>query len=173
MKVAVGSGNPTKIRAVERVMKTFWPDAEVVGVSVPSGVSDQPSSEDEAVEGALNRARASIEAMGVDMGVGIEGYTSDTKHGMFLSPIVVVVDSQGRKGVGHGGRFLLPEGVAAEVRKGRELGPVMDEFIGEHNVKQRQGAVGVFTKGRISRTELSENAVILALVRFLNPEHYE
>ncbi|MGQ0452177.1 DUF84 family protein, partial [Bacillus sp. SS-TM] len=40
MKVVVGSKNKTKVGAVEKV----WKDAEITSLSVPSGVSAQPSS---------------------------------------------------------------------------------------------------------------------------------
>ena len=39
MKVVVGSKNKTKVGAVEKV----WKDAEITSLSVPSGVSAQPS----------------------------------------------------------------------------------------------------------------------------------
>jgi len=60
-----------------------------------------------------------------------------------------------------------------EIRKGRELGPVMDEFIGEENIKQKQGASGVLTNGLISRTESLEKAVAYALAKFLTPHLYK
>lgn len=55
MDVAVGSTNPVKQRAVERVLEEFA--GSVVAVAVDSGVSEQPSSVEETVAGARNRSR--------------------------------------------------------------------------------------------------------------------
>ena len=173
MRVAVGSKNPVKIRAVELAVQSFWPEATIVSETVPSGVSEQPRSEAEAIDGAMNRARLSMEMTGAEMGFGMEGYTFETGHGMFLSGIVVVLDSSGKKGIGCSGRMLLPEKLAAEIRNGEELGPLVDRFIGGNNIKQKQGTIGIFTKGKLSRTEEFEKAVTLALAPFISPEFYE
>jgi len=173
MKIAVGTRNPVKIAAVENVFKMIWADAEIIAVDVPSNVSDQPMSDDEAIVGAENRARLSQKKTGADFGIGLEGCGNDTAFGMFLSGWVVVIDRNGRIGMGSGGRILLPEKIAAEVRKGRELGPVMDEFTGGHNTKQKEGAVGILTNGLVMRKDAFERPLIYALARFLNEEWYE
>ena len=48
----------------------------------------------------------------------------------------------------------------------------MDQLIGGHNIKQKQGAVGIFTHGLLGRTEALEVGVICALCRFVAPEFY-
>ncbi len=173
MKVAVGSTNPVKIAAVENVVKKVWPDAEVISIDVKHGASIQPSTDEEAIKGATGRAQLSLQQASADLGFGLEGNTVDTNHGMFLSGWVVIVDKHGTKGIASNGSILLPEKIAIEVRKGRELGPVMDEFIGEHNTKQKQGTVGVLTNNLLNRTDAFERGVICALARFLNPGYYK
>lgn len=172
-KISVGSKNPVKITAVENALKKIWPDAEVVAVKVEHGVSEQPTSNDEAIKGALNRAKLSLQKTDSDLGIGLEGCTVDTKYGMFLSGWVVAIDKNGEIGIGGGGGLLLPERIAFEVRKGKELGPVMDKFIGNHNTKQKQGAVGVLTNNLIPRTDAFEKTVIYALTKFINPNYYK
>jgi non-canonical (house-cleaning) NTP pyrophosphatase len=49
----------------------------------------------------------------------------------------------------------------------------MDAVVGEHNTKQKQGAVGILTGNLVPRTAAFENAVIYALTRFVNPDYYE
>ncbi|MCL4159787.1 UNVERIFIED_CONTAM: hypothetical protein GTU68_012718, partial [Idotea baltica] len=54
----------------------MFPDLsfEVAGISVPSGVSDQPMSDQETLQGALNRAEAAqIAIPEADYWVGMEG----------------------------------------------------------------------------------------------------
>lgn len=172
-KISIGSKNPVKIAAVENVVKKIWPDVEIIAVEVSHGISEQPTSDDEAIEGATNRAKLSLQKTNADLGIGLEGCTIDTKYGMFLSGWVVAVDKNGEVGIGCGGRLLLPEKVASEVRNGKELGPVMDEFVGDHNTKQKQGAVGILTNGLIPRTAAFEKSVTYALTKFINPNYYK
>ncbi len=170
--VAVGSTNPAKVRAATNVITQVWPTAGIHGVAVESGVSSQPLSDEEAIVGARNRAENARAHLDADLGVGIEGNTADSAHGMFSTAWVAVVNRQGVVGLGAAGRFLLPEWVAAAIRQGAELGPLMDAFVGEENTKQRQGAVGILTGGLLTRSQALETAVALALARFVNPEHY-
>jgi inosine/xanthosine triphosphatase len=170
--IAVGSSNPAKVAAVEAAARRFWPGARVVAVDAPSGVAEQPRTDEEAVRGASSRARFALESADADLGLGLEGNTVETPDGMFLSGWAVAVDRHGKKGIGCGGRLPLPPPVAAEVRKGRELGPVMDELAGARDTKKNRGAVGILTRGAISRPAAFETAVVYALVPFLNPEMY-
>jgi inosine/xanthosine triphosphatase len=170
--IAVGSSNPAKVAAAEAASAKLWPGAKVVAVEAASGVAEQPRTDEEAVRGAENRARAALAAAGADLGLGLEGNTVETPDGMFLSGWAVAVDRSGRRGIGCGGRLLLPPSVADEVRRGRELGPVMDERTGGRDTKKGPGAVGILTKGLVSRPAAFETAVIYALVPFLDPDLY-
>lgn len=171
-KIAVGSKNPVKIAAVENVARKIWPDAEVVSLEVAHGISEQPRSDDEAVEGARSRAKLALEKADADIGIGLEGCTLDMKHGMFVSDWVVAIDRKGNVGMGCSGKLLLPEAVASEIRNGKELGPVMDRLVGQHNIKQKQGTSGILTGNIVPRTAAFERGVIYALARFINPKLY-
>lgn len=172
-RISVGSKNPVKVAAVENAVKRIWPDAEVIAVDVFSGVTEQPKSDDEAIDGATNRAKLSLQETNADLGIGLESCTIDTKHGMFTCNWVIAVDKNGRKGIGCGGKIMVPEKIAAKVRKGKELGPAVDEFANTCNIKQKQGLVGVLTNNIVTRTESSEKSVTYALARFMNPHYYE
>ena len=119
MKIAVGSKNPVKVKSVENVLKKIWPEAIVEGVEVEHGTCDQPTSNEEAVKGAISRAKLSLEKIDADYGFGLEGTTFDTEHGMFLEGWVVVINKKGEKGISSCGSIQLPEKIASEVRKGK------------------------------------------------------
>jgi inosine/xanthosine triphosphatase len=172
-RISVGSQNPVKIQAVTNAVNKIWDNTEVIAVKCLSGVSIQPTSDDEAIKGAVTRAHLSLQKTGADLGIGLEGSINDTGYGMFVTGWVAAVDKAGTMGIGGGGRLLLPEEVAVKVRDGKELGPVMDEFVGEYNTKQKQGAVGIFTGNLVTRTDAFERAAIYALTRFINPGYYE
>lgn len=173
MKIAVGSQNPVKIEAVKKAFSKAFGECEVVGVFVSSGVSDMPMSFEEAVKGAKSRAESAIEKLKADFGVGLEGCFEETKVGTFLSGIVAIVDKKGRWGLGKGQGILMPEKIVKEVKQGKELGEVMDEIRSLKNTKQRDGAVGFFTKSLISRTQSFETATICALARFFREKMFE
>lgn len=171
--VAVGSLNPVKIAAVRAVVRQVWPEAVVVGAAVESGVSSQPLSDEEAITGATQRAHLARLVGSADLGVGLEGNTVDTGYGMFTTGWAAVADAAGTVSLGSSGRLPLPALVAQAVHQGQELGPLMDQLAGEHNTKQRQGAVGILTNGLITRQAALEIAVLYALARFLHPLYQE
>jgi inosine/xanthosine triphosphatase len=179
MQIAVGSGNPVKRDATDRV----FPDASVVAEAVPSGVSEQPIGRDETRRGARNRAERALRSGSYDLGVGLEGgvagagSSSDESvaerspsptdsDGLYLIMWGAVTDGD-RWGVGGGPSYPLPASIAERIRDGEELGPVMDDVLGASNVAQNQGAAGALTAGRTSRTDALAAAVAAAAGPFL------
>jgi inosine/xanthosine triphosphatase len=168
--VGVGSKNPVKVAAARAVLGRVTPSARVEAVTVASTVNDQPFGDDETIRGALARARAAREAVGGELGVGIEGGVVESDGGMRTCAWAAVVDGSGREGVGGSLAMPLPNRVAELVRDGIELGVAMDWLTGEHNTKQRQGAVGILTAGLVDRQAAYEVILAYALARFLTPE---
>jgi inosine/xanthosine triphosphatase len=170
MKIAVGSANPVKVEAVRTMTQRVWPEAEIVAVAVPSGVSAMPMSDAEALTGARNRAKAARQTAAADLGVGLEGGVNAEPFGLALHGWVVIVDGNGREGIGGGARLPLPQAIAQRVLAGEELGDVMDDVLNDHNVKQKGGAVGALTAGLVMRQETFAVAVAYALSLFIVPE---
>ena len=172
MKIAVGSTNPVKLTAVQSIIQQLWPEAEITAVAVPTGVSDMPLSDSETIAGARNRARAARAAINADLGFGLEGGVHPDPIGLVLQGWVVVTDGNGREGVAGAGRLPLPPKIAQRILAGEELGPVMDDLLGESNVKAKGGAVGALTGGLIPRQQAFALGVAYALAPFVAPEFY-
>lgn len=172
MIIAVGSTNPVKLSAVRSVVDRVWPDAGLIAVVVPSGVPAMPMTDADCLAGARNRARAAQATTGADLGVGLEGGVNPEPSGLMLLGWVVAVDGDGREGVGGGARLPLPAVIADRILAGAELGPVMDELLGQENVKQKGGAVGALTAGLVLRQETFAVAVAYALAPFVSPGFY-
>jgi inosine/xanthosine triphosphatase len=174
-RVAVGSRNPVKIDAALGAFRRMFPDEafNVAGVPAPSGVSDQPRSDAEALQGAwyraINARRSNAEA---EFSVGIEGGIEDKRGDMEAFAWVVVVSADGLVGRGRTGTFVLPSKVAERVREGRELGEADDLVFGTTNSKQSIGAVGFLTDGVLDRTSYYTEAVVLALIPFKKKDLY-
>lgn len=172
MKIAVGSTNPAKVRAVQRAVRKAWPDAEIVPLEVPSGVSEMPLSAEEGKRGALQRASAARQAAEADLGIGLEGAVEERPEGLYLTGWVAVVDREGYASLVQTAAMPLPAVIAEEIRAGAELGPVMDRYSGQNNSKQHLGAVGFLTRGLVPRSLGFYVGVGLALAPWLRRELY-
>jgi inosine/xanthosine triphosphatase len=174
VKVLVGSVNPVKVGAARDVFEAFFPGATVEGIEVPSGVPAQPVG-DETFVGAETRATALVQlnaerSLGAGFCVGLEGGIAQLHRRWFAFGVLCIADAAGRLGFGVSPLFELPPGITADLLSGSELGHVMDRLAGEQNTKQRGGAVGVLTGGRITRRELYAQGLAMALIPFLNEE---
>lgn len=146
---------------------------EIEGVSVGSGVSDQPMTEEETLTGAQNRAEnASKEKPNADYWVGIEGGLEEINGEMEAFAWIVIKAKDGQLGKGRTGSFFLPKKVAELIKQGKELGEADDIVFGRSNSKQTNGAVGILTGDVLTRTTYYEPAVVLALIPFKNGELY-
>ena len=172
MNIGVGSTNPVKIEATSEGFELVGVEPDIVEFDVDSGVSEQPTSDREAITGAKNRAERVKDIDDFAFSVGVEGSVSDSEFGMFLTGWAYLIDKAGEEYIGGGGRLELPKSVADRIRKGEELGPIMDEITDKEEVKKGPGAIGIFTDGIITRKGAYRDALIFALAKFLNPKYY-
>lgn len=172
-QAAVGSTNPVKVGAARRAFTALFPDIEILSRSVPSGVSEQPATDEETIQGAIARARGALEATGAAWGIGLEGGVRFEGDQCWLVQFCAVAHRDGRIGLGAGPRFLLPPAIGAAIRQGGELGPLFDQVAGVKDIKKKGGAIGFLTNGLVMREDLYFQMVAGALVRFLHPELYE
>lgn len=166
MLIAVGSTNPVKYQATERVLGDYYTNAQFITMAVESGVAVQPWGDVETRRGAYNRAKAALEAIHADLGVGLEGGLQETEFGIMTCAWCVIIDSTGRIGVGGSACVQLPHEVAEAVQAGAELGVAMDQWSGQHNTKHGLGAIGILTNGLLTRQEAYEPLIKLALSPF-------
>ncbi len=171
--VSVGSTNPVKLGAVQDGFRRVFPGEAITirGCTVPSGVSAQPMSDAETLEGASQRAaNARAADPAADYWAGVEG-GCEAKFGELLTFAWIVILARDRitPGRGRTAAFCLPAKVADLVRQGVELGVADDQVFGRSNSKQLNGAVGLLTGDLIDRRAYYEHAVILALIPFKNP----
>ena len=129
LSVAVGSSNPVKLNACERAFQTMFPGHKirVVPVPAPSGVSDQPFTDEETKTGAVNRANACWAkykekfddhpdfAVGLEGGVQeIQGSDGQTELECFAWMAIKGISDNGKLSVSFArtGSFSLPSKVA-------------------------------------------------------------
>jgi inosine/xanthosine triphosphatase len=179
VKIIVASRNPVKLEAVRQGFENMgFSEPDIVGISVGSGVSDQPMSDEETLAGAKNRVEnISKEFPDADFRIGIEGGIQP--HGNHLEAFAWIYiswaeDNDRPEGYGQSrtSSFLLPPAVQQLIQEGYELGTANDKIFGQTNSKQKGGAVGLLTHNTVTRTQLYRQAVQLALIPYLNKNLY-
>ncbi len=157
VKIYVGSKNPTKVESVKRI----FPEMEIVGIDVESKVAAQPFSDEETLEGAINRARECASQNKADLGIGLEGGVMEIEDDLYLCNWGALVDEKENVYTASGARIMLPEEIKAGLERGKELGELMDVYADKHEVRKNEGAVGIFTNGIIDRAEMFTHVVKL------------
>jgi inosine/xanthosine triphosphatase len=176
VKVLVGSRNPVKIGAVQDVFGQYFPELEVEGIEVASGVPAQPVGDD-TFAGARNRGVAlhalnCEQQLGAGFCAGLEGGIAQLAGQWFAFGAICLVDAAGRCAFGVSPMFELAPALLEPLLQGEELGHVVDRLSGDQNTKQKGGAIAYLTQGRLGRRELYAQGVVMALVPFLNPHMY-
>ncbi len=180
MKIIIGSANPQKIKAVQEMapIYEFMQNAEVLGIEVDSGISDQPKTLDEIILGAKNRAQNAFNSTAdATLGFGIESGINPTPHTKtgFVNLCACAIYDGNDFYIGLSGAFELPsEVIDLIVNEGmntsdacKKIGLTSHEYVGHAD-----GIIGILSKSKLTRLTYSKQAVQMALVRYENKELY-
>ncbi|MGE6259390.1 DUF84 family protein [Heyndrickxia sporothermodurans] len=166
MKIALGSTNPAKIKAVIEAFNKINRDVSVISTQVSSEVNEQPFSDEETIKGAINRAKNAIKKENAEIGIGLEGGVTESPYGLTVCNWGALVDREKPPIIAGGARFLLPEEIAIRLRNGEELGPVMDDYVKRKNISKKEGAIGIFTNGYITREDMFLHIMTILLGQY-------
>ena len=166
MKILIGTYNKAKTKAVQAISSIYYPDAIFENIAAPSLVSDQPMSQEETRQGAINRAKHLMEPSDGLFGVGLEGGVQEIEGQMYICNWGALVTPKGEIFTATGAGVPLPEEVAEQLRAGAELGPVMDVFTNKNGIRHDEGAIGVFSNGLINRSAMFEHIMLLLIGQF-------
>ena len=169
MRIHVGSKNEVKVSAVREVIAgyPFLSGAEVAGLDVPSGVSSQPTSLDETIRGAINRAKACFD--GADLSFGIESGivpVPHTKTGHMDVTACVVWDGRDHH-LGLSSLFECPKDVTLLITTtgcDMQTAFLRCGYTTNPNLGSAEGAIGILTKGRVTRKDYTMQALRMALI---------
>lgn len=164
MKFMLGSENEAKKRAASNTIARYITGATVASVSVPSGVSAQPLSEEETLQGAINRALA---AKSDAIGIGLEGGVDTIGQTMYLCNWGALAMPDGRLFTAAGAKIPLPDELADEIRKGNELGDAVDGYFQQRDIRMKEGAMGMLTAQLVPRDVLFEHILQLLIGQLL------
>lgn len=181
MRVAVGSDNPSKIDGVRQAFVRAFPHMrlEVRGFKVRSGVGEQPVGYARTSLGAQNRAKAARHAWSsCDYAVGLESGLIPFESRFFDIQFGCIDDGKTvSSGCSMG--FPLPPKIQEKMIKRKSksspvrvigsLGSVVDKLAGQKHVGRQKGAIHFLSRGLMERKEMTEQAVLCALVERRSP----
>ncbi|WP_299801677.1 inosine/xanthosine triphosphatase [uncultured Shewanella sp.] len=173
ISIIVGSKNPVKVGAAESALATLFPDKQIdcQGVDAPSLVADQPMTEAETKQGAINRVKYCQDNYQADYYMAMEGGVDLFEHGPATFAYIAIAH-KAQVSVGRGAQLPLPMPVYQALTQGQELGHVMDSMFNTVNIKQKGGAIALLTQGHATRQGNYTQAIILAMAPMLHPHLY-
>jgi inosine/xanthosine triphosphatase len=170
LTIKVGSKNQVKVSAVEEILQDYphLKDAVVEGVEVSSGISDQPMTLEEIVDGARNRAIGAFidctYSFGIESGLMAVPHT---KSGYMDICVAAVHDgSDTHLGMSSGWEFTDPEITRLIVEDGLNMAEAVNKVGLTDNpaIGSQEGAIGIVTKGRLDRKGYTKQALQMALI---------
>lgn len=167
MKFILGSENQAKLRAVSRIVEQHLAGSDISSVSVQSGVSAQPMSDLETRQGAINRSMAVCSLHEEAYGIGLEGGVRMIEDTMYLCNWGALTTPNGKTFTAAGAQIPLPEALAAEIKKGIELGDAVDQYFKKRDISMSEGAMGMLTAQAVPRDVLFEHIMQLLIGQFL------
>jgi len=172
--VVIGSRNRAKTQGVRRAFKHFLKDVEFKELDVTALVKIQPMSMDQTVKGAKQRAELAIKSQGAGFGVGVEAGLVELPEGFFLNvQIAAIADTENHLSFGCSSGFPIPTRFVERLKQNsEELDRYTHELAGAKKVREEEGIVYRLSGGRMSRVEMTEQCVSMALIPWLNGKLY-
>ena len=171
MKILMETKNPGKIQGAREAFEKYFDNVEIEGIAVDSEVGDQPFDE-EILQGAKNRVKnlkeyAKKNNIEADFYISSEAGITKLLGGWIDINLAVVENSEGIQSIGTSQGFPIPDKYIEEIKE-TELGKVMDKIFSGNELSKGKGGISYLTKDEISRIDLTRNAFIMALTKFIN-----
>lgn len=176
MRILMGTKNQGKIEGVKRAFERYFENIEIEGIAVDSEVSAQPINK-EIIVGARNRVKnvkkyAKEHNLEADYYVASEAGITNLLDDWIDINAVVIENKEGKQSVGTSQGFPIDEKYIDEITSS-ELGKVMDRIFKSHGLNTGKGGISILTHDEISRIDLTENACMMALIRYINKGIWE
>ena len=183
IRISIGSDNPSKLKGAKKALHHAFPGArlQIRGFAVSSRVHEQPIGFEKTLKGAINRAKAAFKKWpSADYSIGLESGLIPLVGRFFDMQLCSLLDSAGRATSGCSMGFPLPKRVQEMVvgkkrKSGRpvrpllSLGDAVDSLSGKKNIGRKKGALYFLSRGLMERSQMTEHAVLCALVERRSP----
>ena len=172
MKVLIATKNQGKIEGAKRALQNYFENIIIEGISVESGVSEQPVN-DEIYNGAKNRVKnlkkyAQKNNIEADLYLSIESGITNSLGRWIITNIAIIEDNNNFESYGASPSFPVPDGLVQDIID-TELSQVMDKvFYKDEERHNNGGGIQLLTHNKITRIDLTEMAFIMALTKYIN-----
>lgn len=171
MRFVLTSENQAKVTATRTILEKFYPGYKLDTISVDSGVSETPDSDEEGIQGCLNRIAAAYGKVSDANGyIGLEGIVTQNRYGRFLCGWCVV-ELDGQTGMGCSAKVRLPDYISSKLTSDRKLSAVMMQQYKSkllHDMPQI-GTNGIITNRAYTREDEFIDAMNCAFGYLANP----
>lgn len=171
MKIVIGTTSDLKIRAVKEAFRILKIEPEIITEKSDSEVPDQPFGIEQIIQGAENRAKNAFKSTEADLAIGIEnGIIRLEQANKWMETLAVaVVSSDGKTSIGLGSAYPVPDWAVETIKsENTEMGKVIQKL--DPNLEK--DPISYFSGGRIKREETITQAVVSAMLEFLNSGKY-
>ena len=171
MKILMGTKNPGKVQGAKEAFEKYFDNIEIEGIKVSSEVGDQPINE-EILQGAQNRVKnlkryAKENNIKADLYISSEAGITNLLGEWIDINLAVIENDDGVQSTGISQGFPIPDKYIDEIRK-TELGKLMDKIFNGQELPKAKGGISYLTKGEVSRIDLTRNAFVMALTKYIN-----
>ncbi len=168
LHISVGSMNSVKIQAVKNAIDPKLTSVHVTGCSASSSVREQPLSDKETQTGALQRAQDCLSKdKKSDIAIGLEAGVVFSGESIYLVHWGVLVDRTQKIYMTNGPLIRLPDEYKNALLSGKTLEEIMHDTTGIVSLGSKQGAVGIFTDGFLTRQDILTVMVKVLLGQYL------
>ena len=165
MRVDAGTKNPAKLEGIRRAFSKYFQDVEIHPVDSSIIAKAQPRGLEEMTAGATARAKFALSEAGGDLGVGVEAGIFTIGEVYFDNQVAAIIDPSGKVSLGHSAGYSLPrEAMEKLFSEGKELERWAESVSGIREVGDKGGLINYLTKGKMTRTDLTEQCVVTALI---------
>lgn len=166
MKIIVCSKNKAKNKAVEKILKQFFNDYEVISLDTKSGVSETPIGDDEGIKGCINRITDAIKQNNTGyLYIAMEGILNINHYGTFLCGWTVIYNNRDDEYYyGCSSKVRIPDDIAKKIDKDIRLSEIVAKYTNsDDELVSIIGTNGILTNGVYTRTDEFMDSVICAL----------
>lgn len=173
MKLVIATENYAKIEGAKRAFSRYFPNFTIEGISVSSDVSEQPVNH-EIYIGAKNRVKnlktyCKNNGISADLYLAVESGINNSM-GDWLITNIAVIEGENFESCGSSASFPVPTKFVKPIIE-TDLNQVINSIFEKDEERHTHGGgVQVLTKNQVTRIDLTEQAFVMALTKFVTPE---
>ena len=182
VKVAIATENQGKIQGVKDALEDFGKvysrHYELTPCKTDSGVSDTPLSDDEGIQGCINRLASVKESLpDMDLYIAVEGVLAVAHNSWFVRGWTMIEDpTRRRTAIACGSSVQIPDEVAKHISPEEQFSETVKTAYQtrpqEEAIIRNLGANGLFSDGPYKRRDSFYDGTRICLAQLMNERNW-